>query len=135
MMSTLALSPEERANVERQIREELEAEHQRRSDNIRRRSSAQGAAEDRPERRNAELFELREQARQRFYQEHQYKLYVDSTGREVWLPPEEYEQRMARRRRRKEPPIPLDGPPKTQLWLIYAGLALVALLMGLLLAR
>jgi hypothetical protein len=135
MTITLALSPEERADLERQIWEELEAERQRRSDNVRRRSSAQGSGEDRPERRNAEVYELREQAKQRFYQEHHYKLYVDSTGREVWLPPEEYEQRMARRRRRKEPPIPLDGPPKTQLWLIYAGLAVVAVLMGLLLAR
>ena len=116
----------------------LAAEHARKLDAIERRRARRG---DRPstqdeDQRRIELYELREAVRQKFYKENGYKRYVDSTGREVWLSPQEYDQR-TRRRRRRRAAAPIDGPmaSRTRTALLYGGLALLALVLGFALAR
>ncbi|MEC7947684.1 MAG: hypothetical protein VX265_08965, partial [Myxococcota bacterium] len=73
---------------------------------------------------------------ERFYKDNGYKRYVDSTGREVWLSPEEFAQRSRRRRRRRRTAA-LDAPlaNRTRTAMLYGGLALLAVVLGFALAR
>jgi len=82
------------------------------------------------------LYDLREEVRQRFYKENGYKRYLDSTGREVWLSPEEYAQRVRRRKRRSRSEGINDRlSANSRQLLLYAGLGLLALVLGFVLAR
>ena len=135
----ISLREEEAAQVEADFRAELEAEHQNRQDaQVRReeRSKEKMAARERERQILAEE-ELKEKVRAEFHKEKGYKLYTDSAGREHWLTPEEYDWRMRirarhdRNRRRFEP----SRLAKKRRLLMYAGAALLAVLMGLVLLR
>ena len=138
-MTKLALSEEERTAASERIRAELEADHQRRHEKIRRRQEKARSKRYRrsSEQRQVELFELQENIREKFYKENNYQLYTDSTGRQSWLSPEEYEWRMARRKnrgqRRKiyEP----DFGNRRPLWIFWIGMVLLAVLIGLALVK
>ena len=131
-------SPEADA-LRRQVRAELEAEHELRGERLRqRRQHAKARARDKAdERRRIEESLVREQVREEFYKEKGYKLYTDSTGRELWLSPEEFEWRQKRhrhgRRKRKiyEPALNNQG----RVWLFYVGLLILAIVVGIALAR
>lgn len=132
------MTQQEKQDAEAEFEAELAAEHDRRQEAIQRRRDRRGA---RPtsadeDKRRVELYELREAVRQRFYKENGYKRYVDSTGREVWLSPQEYEQRTRRRKNRRRS-APLDTPlaSRTRTAMLYGGLALLALVLGFALAR
>ena len=86
--------------------------------------------------RRIELYELRDAVRQRFHKDNGYKRYVDSTGREVWLSPQEYDQRTRRRKRRRRT-APLDAPlaSRTRTVMLYGCLALLAAVIGVALTR
>ena len=133
----LPLSDDEKRNLEAQIRSEMQAEHQRRIESLsRRKEDSRKRHEDKSEmQRNAEVSELREEMQRRFYEEQGYKRYVGSTGREQWLPPEEYEWRSRRRKRR----IRGDGvtrvTPRLRVVLLYCAIALAAVVLGLLIVR
>jgi hypothetical protein len=135
----LALSEEERDAAGERFRVELEAEHQRRHEKIQRRQEKARAKRYRKksENRQVELYEIQEQIRQQFYKDNNYQLYTDSTGRQSWLSPEEYEWRMARRKNRGqkrkiyEPAFGNRRP----MWLFYAGMLALAIVLGIALAK
>ena len=135
----LALSDDERTSAADRFRSELEAEHQRRHEKIQSRREKARAKRYRKksENRQVELYEIQEVVREQFYKDNDYKLYTDSTGRQSWLSPEEYEWRMARRKnrghRRKiyEPAFGNRRP----LWLFWAGMVALAVSLGLLLVN
>ena len=135
---TTLLSREEREEAEARFEAELAEQHADRQDAVqrrRRRRSGQRSTSDEDERMIA-LYDLREEVRQRFYKEHGYKRYVDSTGREVWLSPDEYAQRVRRRRRRSRSEGINDRlSANSRQLLLYAGLGLFALVLGFALAR
>lgn len=135
-------TPEVAADLEelrRQARAELETEHEERLERIRqRREHAKTRSRDKSdERKRIEETMVREQVREEFYKEKGYRLYTDSTGRELWLSPEEYEWRQRRhrhgrhKRRIYEPAINNRG----RVWLFYVGLLILAIVVGIALAR
>ncbi len=128
--------PEERRA---RIRAELEAEHQARLARFRSRSERareeKHAVSASRERKTEE--DLRQAERLRFFKEQGYKEYVDSNGRREWLPPEEYNWRMRRRKQRdtkgrEYTPAILK---RRQELVLYGIAALLAILVGLVLAR
>lgn len=133
------LTRDEKNEAEAEFEAELAAEHAKRTDAVQRRKARRsgGRSSHEEDQRRIELYELREEVRERFYKEHGYRRYVDSTGREVWLSPEEYEQRTRRRKRRRRQTASLDAPlgNKTRTALLYGGLALLAVVLGFALAR
>lgn len=132
----MSLTDEERLELEAKIRDELSREHEERIASLnRRREDSKRRHRSREEaQRTAEVATLRQEIQQQFYEEQGYKKYVDSTGREVWLPPEEYEWRMRRRRRKvRQQGRELNLTPRFRTVAIYVGIALAAILFGLLL--
>lgn len=135
----MALTPEEIEEARNLFRSEMEDEHAERQDRMQKRrekSRAKGSA--RAQRtRQIELSDVREDVQKKFYEENGYKLYIDSTGREVWLSPDEYEWRMRRRkhgrhkRRVYEPAL----KPQGRVVLFYVGLFILAVVTGIVLAR
>lgn len=133
-----ATSPEQDA-LREQIRTELEAEHQRRLERFaeRRAQSRDTGRIHKETRERKELEDLRQAERRRYYQEQGYKQYVDSNGRTEWLPPQEYEWRMRRRKKRDKKgreyqPSVLS---RRRELLVYGVAALAAILLGMLLIR
>jgi hypothetical protein len=132
----LGLSPGEREEAERALRAQLEEDHARRQETIeKRRSRKRQTQERRQAARHSELFSIREGVRAQFYEEKGYKVYIDSTGREVWLSPEEYAQRTQRRKRRGDSMPDPTLRDRRFMWLVYGGMVLLAILLGLMLAR
>jgi hypothetical protein len=135
----LVLSEDERDAATARFKAELEAEHQRRHEKIHRRREKARAKRYRKksENRQVELFEIQEGVREQFYKDNNYKLYTDSTGRQSWLSPEEYEWRMARRKNRShrrkiyEPDLGNRRP----MWVFYAAMLAIAIALGLALVK
>lgn len=140
--STMEPQPDaldEREAARQRIRQELEEEHRARLHRFqsrveRQREDTEARRAGRERRRDEEL---REAERRRFHEEHGYREYVDSNGRREWLPPEEYAWRM--KRRRKHDAKARDFSPaflkRRQELALYAIAALLAMLVGLILAR
>lgn len=121
------------------IRAELEREHEARLLRFRSRSQRareEGKAVAGSRERKAEE-DLRQAERMRFFQERGYREYTDSNGRKEWLPPEEYEWRMRRKKQRDQKGT--EYAPallrRRQELLLYGAAALIAILVGLVLAR
>ena len=139
LVTQMALSEDERIAAGDRFRAELEAEHQRRHEKIRRRQEKARSKHYRKasEKRQVELYELQEDIRKKFYKENNYQLYTDSTGRQSWLSPEEFEWRTARRKnrghRRKiyEP----DFGNRRPIYLFWIGMAVLAVVIGLALVQ
>lgn len=134
---TAVLTEQERRDAAAEFEAELQDEHVRRASAMERRRAKRvdGRSRREEEERRIELYELREEVRRRFYKENGYKRYIDSTGREVWLTPEEYKARSKRRRRRKAASIEHALPSKYRTIALYGGLALLAMVLGFALAR
>ncbi len=134
----MTLSERDRAALREQFLQELQEEHARRLKafearraRLRRRSrSAEHAFLD-------EAAALREQVREEFYKANGYQLYTDSSGRQVWLPPEEYEWRTRRRRRRTRRRRTTDAGRgiDRRTAAIYAAVVLLAITCGVFLVR
>lgn len=132
------LSPDETAAIEAAFRVELQAEHAARLEKLQAQKERARAAA-REGRDNARMLAentIKERLREQFHKENGYKRYTDSTGREFWLPPEEYAFRMKRRegrqRARMLEPAELN---KRRIWLFYVGLFFLAVLVGAMIAR
>jgi hypothetical protein len=137
-MSEPARHPDQDA-LREQIRAELEAEHQRRLERFQeRRSRAHDSSRAHQETRLRKAEEdLRQSERRRFYQEQGYKEYVDSNGRAEWLPPQEYEWRMRRRKKRDRKGREYQPSVLTRRreLALYAVAAVIAVILGLILIR
>lgn len=139
----LATMPEptpdaEQESLRDQIRAELEAEHAVRVERFdqRRRQAREHTRSHKETARRREVEELREQERRAFYQEKGYKQYIDSNGRTEWLPPEEYEWRQKRRRKRDRKGEHRPAILRHQREIVLYGLAVIAaILLGMLLIR
>jgi hypothetical protein len=115
------------------FREEFEDEDRKRAlsvENRRVAADVRGTTRSKRE-REAELSAVRDEVRAEFYLERAYQLYTDSTGRELWLSPEEYEYRTTRRRKRKRRRRIEIVTPRRQTALYFVGMLAVAVLMGL----
>lgn len=132
------LAPDEAQAVAAAFRAELEAEHQDRLDKLAERKAKARAVHEgaNAEARMLAVNQLKERMREQFQQEKGYKRYIDSTGREHWLPPEEYAFRMKRREKRQRnqqlEPAELN---KRRMWWFYGGMVLAAILIGAMIAR
>lgn len=134
--SGAGLTPAERQEAAAAFAAELMEEHDRRvarANRARRRSETRSNRQDEAE-RIRELNDLKDEVRARFYAEKGYKRYYDSTGRELWLTPEEYALRMKRRKRRRRTFEP-ESLGRTRTALFYLALLGVAVILGFLLAR
>jgi len=93
------------------IREELEQDHAERLEKLAHRK--QRAKERTAERKETQRLEgtkkLRDEVRDRFYDEKGYVEYVDASGRHEWVPKEEYEWRMRRRKRTRRSDLPMSN--------------------------
>ena len=98
MASDSPLTADELQEARARFESDLADDHERRLEKVaRRKRRAGGAATAREqEARNLALNALRAEVQADFYKKNGYKLYTDSTGREHWLTPEEYEHRMDR---------------------------------------
>jgi hypothetical protein len=133
------LNEEEAALVEAQFRDELKAEHDSRQEAqaVREQRSRGRAARSKNESQILAEQQLKQEVRETFYRENDYKLYTDSAGREHWLTTEEYEWRMrarARHDRNRRRFVSPNMAKKRQL-LMYGGAAILAILMGLILLK
>jgi len=135
----VVLSDEERKDAEARIMGELEEEHERRLRRLEHKRQKLRTKREQRAAREKELIvaEMRDKMRHEFYTERGYKLYIDSRGRENWLTPEEYEwrTRVRRRRRRRKKFAPSFKGTSLRTVLIYAGLLVVAVVLGVFLVR
>lgn len=135
----MVLSEEERKEAEARILDELQEEHERRLRRLEHKQRRVRSKREQQALREKELVvaEMREQMRHDFYTERGYKLYVDSRGRENWLTPEEFEWRTKyrRRRRRNRQIVPSFKGTRLRTVLIYAGLLVFAVVLGVFLVR
>lgn len=131
----MSLESDERRELEERFRRELEEDHARRLEKVeRRKAKATSRERQRAEdEHNIAVSELKERVRDDFYKQHGYKLYIDSTGREVWLTREEYEVRMRRRRGRRAKVAPSVATQR-RTWMLYGAVVVLAVLLGIALA-
>lgn len=133
----MGLSREEVEEIKRQHRQKLEQLEAERVPHRRRGSTASELAEgDEEEDRERERERVRDLVSEDFYKAKGYKKYIDHRGKVLWLPPEEYAERVARRRRnQKKSGGDVVLQQKVQQILIYAAVAVSALMAGFFLAR
>ncbi|MED5372809.1 MAG: hypothetical protein VX899_17455 [Myxococcota bacterium] len=119
--------------------EQLEREHQEAKERFAKRKEM---SKERREARREEKSEKAELERQRklrekFYKEHGYKRYVSSRGKVMWLLPEEYEWRTRARKARDQRHSKYRnvGDKAKQEKLLWIGLVLIAMVIGLALLR
>lgn len=134
----MGLSREEIEEVKRQHLQQLEQleaarAHKRASQDP---AESNVSPEDEQEAREREQERIRNEVSEQFYRKKGFKRYVDHRGRVLWLPPEEYAQRIEKRRRNR---AKTGGDPifmaKVQQTVIYVLVALTALVAGFFLAR
>jgi hypothetical protein len=135
----VVLSEEERQQAEARILEDLEEEHARRLRRLEhKRQRVRSKREEQAQReKDLVVAEMRDLMRHEFYTERGYKLYIDSRGRENWLTPEEFEWRtkVRRRRRRKRRWVPSLRGTRMRTVLIYGGMLLLAVVLGMIISR
>ena len=135
----MALSEDERDAATERFKAELEAEHQQRHEKVHRRQEKARAKRYRKksENRQVELYEIQEQVKEQFYKENNYKLYTDSTGRESWLSPEEFEWRTARRKNRshRRKIYEADFGNRRPMWVFYLAMIAIAIALGVALVK
>lgn len=137
MASDSPLTADELDEARARFESDLADDHERRLEKVaRRKRRAGGAASAREqEARNLALNALRAEVQADFYKKNGYKLYTDSTGREHWLTPEEYEHRMERRKRRRHRVIQPAVVDRGRNILFMVGMVLLAVALGFALAR
>jgi hypothetical protein len=97
--------------LRQKILEELEQDHAERLEKLaHRKQRAKERTQDRKEAvRLQGTKKLRDEVRDRFYDEKGYVEYVDGSGRREWVPKEEYEWRMRRRKRSRRSDLPMSN--------------------------
>ena len=134
-----SLSDEEREQLEDEIRAELEKEHVEKLEafEVQREEARQRGRARAQRRAESERAALKRKMRDDFYKEKGYLPYVDSRGREKWLPPEEHAWRTKMRRRAAERhPDQIWGRARTmKRYLPWVLVVLGGILLGLYLLR
>lgn len=125
----VALSDEERAQIAEQFKSEIEAKYKRRAE-IAASKNTESEAD-----REAELAVLRAQVLEKFHEEHGYQKYVDSRGNSRWVSPEEYERLRTRRRRKKANTFRPVWAGTGRRGVFFVAVMLVAIVLGIVLAR
>lgn len=131
------LSPSEADEARERFESELQVEHDERVAKVARREARarrRGSERER-EQRHAALNALKAEVQAEFHKKNGYKLYTDSTGREHWLAPDEYDFRMARRKRRRHRVLEPVMPDRARNILFMVGMVLLAVVLGWALAR
>jgi hypothetical protein len=129
------LTEEEKQALRQKVLDQLEAEHQERLNELedRKKRAAERRGDRTRRRKEAEEAELRDQVREEYYAEKGYELYIDRSGHKKWIPKEELEWRMRRRRTRRKDNAPMSNQARSLVF--YAATTLIALLLGLYLLR
>jgi hypothetical protein len=111
-------------DLRQRILDELEQEHSERLEKLaHRKQRARARTEERKQELRVEgTKKLRDEIRDRFYDEKGYVEYVDGSGRREWVPKEEYEWRMRRRKRSRRSDLPMS---KRMREVVATGVALV----------
>ncbi len=111
------------------ILEELEREHAERLEKLAsRKERARIRSRERGEELRAESEKkLKNELRDRFYEEHGYVEYVDGSGRREWVPKEEYEWRMRRRKRSRKSDLPMSNRMREVIVTALAVLVVIAI--------
>ena len=101
---------DEEEELRKKILDELEQEHAQRLEKLdHRKQRARDRNEERMHVLRAEgTKKLRDEIRDRFYDEKGYVEYVDGSGRREWVPKEEYEWRMRRRKKSRRSDLPMS---------------------------
>ncbi|MCP4808563.1 MAG: hypothetical protein GY913_35445 [Proteobacteria bacterium] len=127
------------SELEARIRAELEAEHAERQERFE--AKKERGKEKRERRRRVEAHadeqDLRRKMRADFHREQGYKEYVDSRGKTLWLPPEEYDHRVKARKAReaRKSRYKAYQPPGQRKWLVWVGMVVFAVTVGFVLLR
>jgi len=131
------ITDEERSEYSDEFRQELERDHIRRLDNLQHQKQRIRDRKDERSRRDYESqkADLRNEVRKKFYEEKGYKLYTDSSGRELWLTAEEYHYRTSRKRKRVQRKKTKIMGLRWRTVALYAGAMAIAVLMGLAMTR
>lgn len=97
--------------LRQQILEELEQDHAQRLEKLahRKKRAKERTAERKEALRLQGTKKLRDEVRDQFYDEKGYVEYVDASGRREWVPKEEYEWRMRRRKRSRRSDLPMSN--------------------------
>ena len=122
---------DEEEGLRKKILDELEQEHAERLEKLdHRKQRARDRSEERLHVARAEgAKKLRDEIRDRFYDEKGYVEYVDGSGRREWVPKEEYEWRMRRRKKGRRSDLPMS---KRMREVVATAVALViVVLMGI----
>jgi hypothetical protein len=128
-------SEQSREAIRKRVLEELEAEHDQRMEQLEaRKEKARARTHERKEREKEVLDrKFKEELRAEFYRERGYVEYVDRSGRRTWVPKEEYEWRMRRRKASRKRDLPMNN--QTRQVLFYAATVIIALVIGLMLVK
>jgi hypothetical protein len=113
------------------LREELERDHAERLEKLeKRKDRARARTHERRDEQRAEIErKLKDEVRDQFYEEKGYVEYVDASGRREWVPKEEYEWRMRRRKKSRKPDLPMSNRMRE---VVVMGLGLVvAVIIGI----
>ncbi len=125
-------------DLRRQILEELEQEHQEREERAQRKAERRKQKRQVEKQRTKAVEELRAQMRREFYKSKGYEERIDPTGRRVYLSPTELQNKKRKKshRRRKKNVTVSSWLKELGLgdWPVYLGIALLAVIVGLILA-
>ena len=132
------LSEEEQRLLAERFRRELEEDYHRRLENLATRKERARRNVQRHMRKKYEgqIAELRQQVQESFYREKGYKLHVDSQGRETWMPPEELDWHQKRRKRKiRKRRYRMAMAPQHKMLALYIGIAILAVVLGLIIVH
>lgn len=123
--------------LRQQILDELEQEHQEREERAQRKAERRKQKRQVEKQRSKAVEELRSQMRREFYKSKGYEERIDPTGRRVYLSPTELENKKRKKSRRRKKNVTVsswfkelglgEGP-------VYLGIAVLAVIVGLILA-
>jgi len=125
--------------TEHEFLEQLEREHQEAKERFAKRKEMSKERREAKREEKAEKAEIQRQReiREKFYKDKGYKRYVNSRGKVMWLLPEEYEWRTRARKAREQRHAKYRnvGDKGKQEKLLWVGLVLIAMVIGLALLR
>lgn len=134
----LPLSQEDRKQITDELLQEFEREHiareqsrQQRSEHLHSRAHARHEKS-----REQEIQTLRLELKDQFYKDKGYRLYTDSSGRERWLSPTEWEwkQRHPRGKKRHRT-YEIVQSPQYRVLAAYVFIGIIAIIAGFMLSR
>ena len=133
----MALTEEEREEFVAEVAAQLNKERQLYEARTERRESrvAEKKARRRMESHREELATLRDVTVEKFWTDYGFVKYTDSRGAIHWLPPDQYEGRMHHRKRRRAPTYQYVFERRGRIVAVYLGMVVLAVLLGVLLAR